>query len=70
MGRKNGEDGWQLKDTHIIGGQDHLKGKIFRVGSMGVTSKEETIEGCKRMIEGFKHFGMDIPEIDIQSHFR
>ena len=58
------------KDTHIIGGQDNVKGKIFRVGSMGVTSRQETIEGCKRMIEGFKHFGMDIPEIDVHSHFR
>ena len=58
------------KNTHIIGGQDHVKGRIFRVGSMGVTSREEMIEGCKRMIEGFKHFGMKIPKIDVESHFR
>jgi len=58
------------KDTHVIGGQDHLKGRIFRVGSMGVTSKEEMIEGCKRMIEGFRHFGRTIPEIDVESYFR
>ncbi len=58
------------KDTHVIGGQDHVKGRIFRVGSMGVTTKEEMIEGCKRMIDGFKHFGMNIPEINVESHFR
>ncbi|MBJ60829.1 MAG: aminotransferase [Euryarchaeota archaeon] len=58
------------KNTHIIGGQDHVKGRIFRVGSMGVTSREEMIEGCKRMIDGFNHFGMEIPEIDVESHFR
>ena len=58
------------KETFVIGGQDHVKGRIFRVGSMGVTSIEEMIEGCKRMIEGFKHFGMELPDVDVSSHFR
>jgi len=58
------------KETFVIGGQDHVKGRIFRVGSMGVTSIEEMIEGCKRMIDGFKHFGMELPDVDVASHFR
>jgi len=58
------------KETFVIGGQDHVKGRIFRVGTMGVTSDEEMIEGCKRMIDGFKHFGMELPDVDVSSHFR
>ncbi len=61
------------QDTHVIGGQDHVKGRIFRVGTMGVTSREEMIEGCRRMIDGFRHFGMDLPPhdyLDVESYFR
>tara|TARA_B100001113_G_scaffold310783_1_gene274219 strand:- start:58 stop:1278 length:1221 start_codon:yes stop_codon:yes gene_type:complete len=58
------------QDTHVIGGQDHVKGRIFRVGSMGVTPIEEMVEGCRRMIEGFRHFGMELPDLDVESYFR
>ena len=52
------DDSWRstLKakyDTQVIGAQDHLKGKMFRVGSMGTTTVEEMVEGCKRMIACF-----------------
>ena len=55
--------------TQVIGAQDHLKGKMFRVGSMGETTKEEMIEGCKRMLECFKNHGVSIPEVDVDSFF-
>ena len=58
------------RDTHVIGGQDHVKGRIFRVGSMGVTPIEEMVEGCHRMIEGFRHFGLELPDVDVESYFR
>ncbi len=51
--------------TQVIGAQDHLKGKMFRVGSMGETTKEEMVEGCKRMLECFKDHGVNIPEVDV-----
>ena len=56
------DDTWRsaLKDnyqTQVIGAQDHLKGKMFRVGSMGITPVEEMVEGCKRMIACFRDFG-------------
>lgn len=55
--------------TQVIGAQDHLKGKMFRVGSMGETTKEEMVEGCKRMLECFKDHGVNIPEVDVDSFF-
>lgn len=55
--------------TQVIGAQDHLKGKMFRVGSMGETTKQEMIEGCKRMLECFKDHGVTIPEVDVDSFF-
>ena len=58
------------RDTPVIGGQDHVKGRIFRVGSMGVTPIEEMVEGCHRMIEGFRHFGMELPDVNVESYFR
>ncbi|MCH1461904.1 MAG: hypothetical protein L7U25_06070, partial [Candidatus Poseidonia sp.] len=67
-------DEWRsaLKDTYatqVIGAQDHLKGKMFRVGSMGETPVEEMIEGCKRMIACFNDFGLNLPKVDVESHF-
>ena len=55
--------------TQVIGAQDHLKGKMFRVGSMGETTKEEMIEGCKRMLKCFNDHGITIPEVDVESFF-
>ena len=68
------DDGWRarLKDdynTQVIGAQDHLKGKMFRVGSMGETPIHEMAEGCKRMIECFKSFGLTLPDVDVDSYF-
>jgi aspartate aminotransferase-like enzyme len=68
------DDAWRsaLKDTYntqVIGAQDHLKGKMFRVGSMGETPVSEMIEGCKRMISCFKDFGMDLPDVDVDAYF-
>ena len=67
-------DDWRsrLKDvysTQVIGGQDHLKGKMFRVGSMGETPVSEMIEGCKRMISCFNDFGLELPDLDVSSYF-
>ena len=67
-------DDWRTKlkddyDTQVIGGQDHLKGKMFRVGSMGETPISEMIEGCKRMISCFKDFGLNLPDVDVDSYF-
>ena len=68
------DDSWRsaLKDTYdtqVIGAQDHLKGKMFRVGSMGETPVSEMIEGCKRMISCFKDFGMDLPDVNVEAYF-
>ena len=68
------DDSWRtdLKekfDTQVIGAQDHLKGKMFRIGSMGETTAAEMIEGCKRMIECFKHHGHKLPDVDVASYF-
>ena len=67
-------DEWRTRlkeeyDTQVIGGQDHLKGKMFRVGSMGETPVSEMIEGCKRMISCFNDFGLDLPMPDVNSYF-
>jgi aspartate aminotransferase-like enzyme len=69
------DDSWRtaLKDkydTQVIGAQDHLKGKMFRVGSMGETPVEEMIEGCKRMLACFAEFGVKLPEVDVESYFQ
>ena len=68
------DDKWRsrLKDvyhTQVIGGQDHLKGKMFRVGSMGETTLDEMIEGCKRMFQCFRDFDVDLPQVDVESYF-
>lgn len=69
------DDSWRthlhkVYHTAVIGAQDHMKGKMFRVGSMGITPIEEMIEGCRRMIACFRDFGIEIPEeIDIESYF-
>ena len=57
--------------TFVIGAQDHLKGKMFRIGSMGETSKEEMIEGCRRMLTCFRESGLSISEeIDVLGFFQ
>ncbi len=68
------DDNWRsdLKnkfETQVIGAQDHLKGKMFRIGSMGETTKEEMIEGCRRMLECFKEHGHDLADVDVASYF-
>ena len=68
------DDTWRTRlkeefDTQVIGAQDHLKGKMFRVGSMGETPVSEMVEGCKRMIACFKACGHNLPEIDVDSYF-
>ena len=69
------DDSWRtrLKDeynTQVIGAQDHLKGKMFRIGSMGETPITEMIEGCKRMISCFQDCGLELPEIDVEPYFK
>ena len=68
------DDTWRTRlkeefDTQVIGAQDHLKGKMFRVGSMGETPVSEMVEGCKRMIACFKACGHDLPKVDVDSYF-
>ena len=68
------DDQWRsdLKEkyhTQVIGAQDHLKGKMFRVGSMGETTKLEMIEGCKRMLDCFREHGHEVREVDVESYF-
>ena len=69
------DDSWRsrLKEeyhTQVIGAQDHLKGKMFRIGSMGETPIAEMIEGCKRMITCFRDCGLELPEIDVEPYFK
>ena len=68
------DDKWRsdLKEkyhTQVIGAQDHLKGKMFRVGSMGETTKLEMIEGCKRMLDCFREHGHEVRQVDVESYF-
>ena len=68
------DDSWRskLKDdyqTQVIGAQDHLKGKMFRIGSMGETPVTEMIEGCKRMIDCFRELGHDLPDVNVETYF-
>jgi len=54
-----------VHDVHVIGGQDHLKGQIFRIGSMGLTTPDEMAEGCHRIISDLHERGIvtKMPEI-------
>ncbi len=68
------DDRWRsdLKEkyhTQVIGAQDHLNGKMFRVGSMGETTKLEMIEGCKRMLDCFREHGHEVRQVDVESYF-
>jgi aspartate aminotransferase-like enzyme len=69
------DDSWRSRlkeeyDTQVIGAQDHLKGKMFRIGSMGETPMAEMIEGCKRMISCFRDCGHELSEVDVDSYFK
>ena len=68
------DDAWRSRlkseyKTQVIGGQDHLKGKMFRVGSMGETPVEEMVEGCVRMFSCFRDMGVNVPDLDVASYF-
>ena len=68
------DDSWRTRlkeeyQTQVIGAQDDLKGKMFRIGSMGETPITEMVEGCKRMIECFRSFGVDLPYVNVESYF-
>ena len=68
------DDSWRTRlkeeyQTQVIGAQDDLKGKMFRVGSMGETPVTEMVEGCKRMIECFRSFGVELPDVNVESYF-
>ena len=68
------DDSWRSKlkedyQTQVIGAQDHLKGKMFRVGSMGTTTIDEMVEGCNRMIACFNEMGHTLPNVDVASYF-
>ena len=68
------DDSWRTRlneeyQTQVIGAQDHLKGKMFRVGSMGETPLDEMVEGCKRMILCFNDMGCDLPNLEVDSYF-
>ena len=69
------DDKWRTRlaevyKTQIIGAQDHMKGNMFRIGSMGTTSLDEMIEGCKRMIACFTDFGLELPNLNVESYFQ
>jgi aspartate aminotransferase-like enzyme len=69
------DDKWRTRlaniyKTHVIGAQEHMKGKMFRIGSMGTTSIDEMIEGCKRMIACFSDFGIELPDLNVESYFQ
>ena len=69
------DDSWRSRlqteyQTYVIGAQDHLKGRMFRIGSMGETSISEMIEGCERMLSCFRDHEIQIAdEVDVASFF-
>ena len=36
---------------------------------MGETPITEMVEGCKRMIECFRSFGVELPDVNVESYF-
>jgi aspartate aminotransferase-like enzyme len=46
-----------------------MKGKMFRIGSMGNTSVAEMVEGCRRMLACFADLGLDFGKVDVASYF-
>jgi aspartate aminotransferase-like enzyme len=68
------DDDWRTHlqneyQTFVIGAQDHMKGKMFRIGSMGNTTVSEMVEGCRRMVACFADFDLDLGEVDVASYF-
>jgi len=45
------------KGIEIAGGQDHLKGRIFRIGSMGATGTPEMLATIAAVQNALKHLG-------------
>jgi len=43
--------------VHVIGGQDNLKHRIFRIGCMGLTTPAEMAEGCTRLFRALRNEG-------------
>ena len=69
------DDKWRTRlaniyKTHVIGAQEHMKGKMFRIGSMGNTTVAEMVEGCRRMLSCFADLGLDLGEVDVDSYFK
>ena len=69
------DDSWRKKlqdeyRTYVIGAQDDLKGKMFRIGSMGETPISEMVEGCQRMLQCFQACGHELARVDVESYFR
>ncbi len=46
----------------IAGAQDHIKGKVFRIGHMGVCSFNDLAATFAALEASFRHFGIDVPE--------
>ena len=66
------DDRWRtrLKEvyaTQVIGGQDALKGRMFRVDPW-VTTIEEMREGCARCSHA-RDYGLDLPDVDLTMYF-
>jgi len=64
-GIDDGEFRGRIKKMGIefSGGQDHLKGKIFRIGSMGATGTPEVLAVLAAVQDTLRHFGFE-PEHD------
>ena len=37
---------------------------------MGETTLVEMIEGCNRMLQCFRDFDVDLPQVDVESYFQ
>lgn len=69
------DDAWRSRlakvyRTTVIGGQDAMKGRMFRVGSMGLVTREEMVEGARRMVACFRDVGVSLPaDVDVAAYF-
>ncbi|MFC1454536.1 pyridoxal-phosphate-dependent aminotransferase family protein [Candidatus Undinarchaeota archaeon] len=46
-------------NVQVAGGQDHLKGKIFRIGHMGAIGEKEIIQTFEGLVASFKEVGYE-----------
>ena len=53
-----------------MGGQDHLKGKILRIGHMGDIQKEDVLFTIKSLALALEHYGHSVDQANVEKSLR